>query len=221
MTFDQFGLAEPILRAVRAEGYTTPTPIQIQAIPPVMAGRDLIGLAQTGTGKTAAFALPVLHALGASTPATAARPRDPRVLVLAPTRELAAQVNESFRVYGRHLHIRTTAIFGGVGFGAQLSALRAGLDVLVACPGRLLDLLGQPTGCSTWASCPTSAGWWRCAVRAARPCCSAPPCRARSGTSPRSCCATRSRWRWRRCRRRPRPSTRPSTTCSARRSSRC
>jgi ATP-dependent RNA helicase RhlE len=142
MTFDQFGLAEPILRAVRAEGYATPTPIQIQAIPPVMAGRDLIGLAQTGTGKTAAFALPVLHAL-ASAGATEARPRDPRVLVLAPTRELAAQVHESFRVYGRHLHIRSTAIFGGVGFGPQLSALRAGLDVLVACPGRLLDLIGQ------------------------------------------------------------------------------
>ena len=140
MTFADFGLAEPILRALKAEGYEIPTPIQAQAVPAVMAGRDVVGLAQTGTGKTAAFALPVLHRLGLTPPL---RPREPRCLVLAPTRELAAQVGESFRTYGRHLHLRSTVIFGGVGFGAQTTALREGVDIIVACPGRLIDLMGQ------------------------------------------------------------------------------
>ncbi len=139
MTFEELALLEPLLRAVRAEGYTTPTPIQVQAIPHLLAGRDLCGTAQTGTGKTAAFALPILQRL-ATTPGQGGI----RALVLSPTRELAAQIGESFRVYGKHLpNLRHTVIFGGVGQFAQERALRAGVDVLVACPGRLNDLIGQ------------------------------------------------------------------------------
>jgi ATP-dependent RNA helicase RhlE len=140
--FAALGLREPILRAVASEGYTAPTPIQVQAIPHVMRGRDLLGCAQTGTGKTAAFALPLLHRL--SEPGRGRRP-GPSVLVLAPTRELALQISESFVVYGRHLPHRALAIFGGVSQHAQVAALRRGVDVLVATPGRLLDLIGQ--GC--------------------------------------------------------------------------
>ncbi len=138
LTFDDLALIEPILRAVRAEGYTSPTPIQAQSIPPLLAGRDLCGTAQTGTGKTAAFALPILQRL-ATTPGAGGI----RCLVLSPTRELAAQIGESFASYGRHLKVRHTVVFGGVGQAAQERALRAGVDVLIACPGRLLDLMGQ------------------------------------------------------------------------------
>jgi ATP-dependent RNA helicase RhlE len=137
-----FGLRDPVLRAVTAEGYTTPTPIQVQAIPFVMQGRDLLGCAQTGTGKTAAFALPLLHHL--SDPAQAKR-RGPRVLVLAPTRELAVQIADSFRVYGKHVSLNYGVILGGVAQGSQVATLRRGVDVLVATPGRLLDLMSQ--GC--------------------------------------------------------------------------
>jgi ATP-dependent RNA helicase RhlE len=140
MQFSDFGLAEPILRAVGAEGYTTPTPIQIKAIPPVMEGRDLVGIAQTGTGKTAAFALPVLHRLSQTPPR---HNRQVRCLVLAPTRELAAQVAESFKTYGHGQHLRSTVIFGGVGQNPQAQALRTGVDICIACPGRLLDLIQQ------------------------------------------------------------------------------
>ncbi|MBN8525170.1 MAG: DEAD/DEAH box helicase [Planctomycetes bacterium] len=140
MHFDQFGLSEPILRAVGAEGYTTPTPIQAKAIPPVMEGRDLVGIAQTGTGKTAAFALPILHRLAQGQPRN---PRQIRCLVLAPTRELAAQVGDSFRTYGNGQQLRSTVIFGGVGQNPQVQALRTGVDICVACPGRLLDLIQQ------------------------------------------------------------------------------
>src|SRR5690606_20495001 len=139
MTFQDLGLSEPIVRAVSAEGYETATPIQEQAIPHVLAGRDLLGCAQTGTGKTAAFALPILHRLAAAP----RRGREPRVLVLVPTRELASQVGDSFTTYGRRLGVRCAVVFGGVGQGAQVSALRAGVDVLVATPGRLLDLYDQ------------------------------------------------------------------------------
>jgi ATP-dependent RNA helicase RhlE len=142
-TFATFGLRTPILRAVAAEGYTTPTPIQTQAIPHVMQGRDLLGCAQTGTGKTAAFALPILHRL--SEPSTAKR-HGPRVLVLAPTRELAMQITDSFRVYGKYLSLNYTVVFGGVSQGSQVAALRRGVDILVATPGRLLDLMSQ--GCA-------------------------------------------------------------------------
>ncbi len=141
MKLQDLHLIEPLLRAVREEGYTTPTPIQAQAIPHVLAGRDLLGLAQTGTGKTAAFALPILQRL-AATPRTGAD-RPIRVLVLTPTRELAAQIGDSFAAYGRHLGFRHTVIFGGVGQHPQERALRAGVDILIATPGRLLDLANQ------------------------------------------------------------------------------
>jgi ATP-dependent RNA helicase RhlE len=140
MTFDELGLIEPLLRAVRAEGYTDPTPIQAQAIPHVLAGRDVLGCAQTGTGKTAAFALPILQRLVAHTPK---HPRPLRVLVLSPTRELAMQIGKSFETYGRHTNIRQITIFGGVSQHPQVKQLRRGADVLVATPGRLLDLIGQ------------------------------------------------------------------------------
>jgi ATP-dependent RNA helicase RhlE len=135
MQFTDLKLIDPLLRAVAAEGYDIPTPIQEQAIPPVLAGSDLLGCAQTGTGKTAAFALPILQRLTAAGPSRAIR-----ALVLTPTRELAAQIGESFSTYGRHLGLRNTVVFGGVSKGPQLAALRRGVDVLVATPGRLLDL---------------------------------------------------------------------------------
>jgi ATP-dependent RNA helicase RhlE len=138
-SFNEFGLAEPILRALAHENYTTPTPIQNDAIPLVLAGRDLIGIAQTGTGKTAAFALPILNRLAAEP-----RPLDRkacRVLVLSPTRELSGQILDSFRTYGRHLKLSATLAIGGVPMGKQVRALLGGVDVLVATPGRLLDLV--------------------------------------------------------------------------------
>jgi superfamily II DNA/RNA helicase len=136
--FNALGLAEPIARALAEEGYETPTPIQAQAIPPALAGRDLIGIAQTGTGKTAAFALPILNRLDANP--RRPEPKSVRVLVLAPTRELGGQIVDSFNAYGRHMRVRTTLAIGGVPIGKQIRALAAGVDVLVATPGRLLDL---------------------------------------------------------------------------------
>ncbi|MBN8598200.1 MAG: DEAD/DEAH box helicase [Planctomycetes bacterium] len=142
--FSELNLSAPVLRALNEEGYTTPTPIQAQAIPSAMAGHDLLGCAQTGTGKTAAFALPILHLL-TSTPAdkTHRGPYLPRVLVLSPTRELATQIGESFQAYGRHTGLRGVCIFGGVSQGRQVRALRDGIDILVATPGRLIDLIEQ------------------------------------------------------------------------------
>ncbi|MDA1098483.1 MAG: DEAD/DEAH box helicase [Proteobacteria bacterium] len=138
-------LAQPILRAISDEGYTTPTPIQVKSIPPLLEGRDLLGVAQTGTGKTAAFALPLLHRLAgeAGKPAAKPRPKQPRALILAPTRELAGQINDSLRSYGRHLELRTAVIFGGVSARPQIQTLNRGIHVLVATPGRLLDLMNQ------------------------------------------------------------------------------
>jgi ATP-dependent RNA helicase RhlE len=142
--FSELGLIPALLTAVAAEGYTEPTPIQAKAIPHVLAGRDLLGLAQTGTGKTAAFALPILQRLADKAPPRGARVARPiRCLVLTPTRELAAQIGESFTVYGKNLSLRNAVIFGGVGDAAQKQWLRDGLDVLIATPGRLLDLAGQ------------------------------------------------------------------------------
>jgi ATP-dependent RNA helicase RhlE len=138
MTFDTLGLAAPLVRAVADAGYSTPTPIQLKAIPHVLAGRDVLGCAQTGTGKTAAFALPILHLLSG-----AAGPSKVRCLVVTPTRELALQIEESFRDYGRHTRLRHAVIFGGVGQDKQVAALRRGVDILVATPGRLLDLMSQ------------------------------------------------------------------------------
>ena len=139
--FTDFGLAAPVLRALTEEGYTTPTPIQAQAIPPAMAGRDVCGIAQTGTGKTAAFALPIIHRLVADK----RRPerRACRALVLSPTRELASQIAESFQAYSRHVGLSTTVVFGGVSPARHERALAGGVDVLVATPGRLLDLIDR------------------------------------------------------------------------------
>ena len=136
-TFDDFGLSAPILKAVKAHGYTVPTPIQQQAIPPLMKGHDLLGVAQTGTGKTAAFALPILNALAAYK--KPAGPKRCRVLVLAPTRELASQIAESFKTYGAAQGVSVLTVFGGVKYGAQIKGLLGGVDVLVATPGRLID----------------------------------------------------------------------------------
>jgi ATP-dependent RNA helicase RhlE len=140
-TFSHFGLSEPILRALASEGYTQPTPIQSQAIPQVMTGRDLCGIAQTGTGKTAAFALPILDRL-AKSPKGLLR-KSCRTLVLSPTRELATQIAESFRAYGRHLRLSTMVVFGGVPVPKQERQLAGGVDILVATPGRLLDLIDR------------------------------------------------------------------------------
>ncbi|MBA2667978.1 MAG: DEAD/DEAH box helicase [Trueperaceae bacterium] len=140
MSFDQFALHARVIKGVQAVGYTEPTPIQEQAIPAVMAGRDVLGLAQTGTGKTAAFALPILHRLMDG-------PRNKtRALVVAPTRELAEQINDSFKDLGQATGIRSATVYGGVGMNPQIQALRRGTEVIVACPGRLLDLMQQGFG---------------------------------------------------------------------------
>jgi ATP-dependent RNA helicase RhlE len=140
MPFKALNLSEPILRGVQAAGYTDPTPIQLRAIPVVLGGGDLIGSAQTGTGKTAAFALPILSRLGAHRPGQL-----PRVLVLEPTRELAAQVETAFRDFARFTNLRPLAVFGGVGYGNQRQELKRGVDIVVATPGRLLDFLKDGT----------------------------------------------------------------------------
>ncbi|MFR6523999.1 MAG: DEAD/DEAH box helicase [Faecalibacterium sp.] len=140
MTFNELNLSAPVLRAVAQAGYESPSPIQAAAIPPVLAGRDLMGCAQTGTGKTAAFALPMLDRLTASAPR---KKGAIRALILTPTRELALQIGESFEAYGKYLTLRSTVIFGGVGQAPQVAALKKGVDILIACPGRLNDLVGQ------------------------------------------------------------------------------
>ena len=146
MKFTDLGLAEPLLRAVSEQGYDTPTPIQMQAIPAVLKGGDLMAGAQTGTGKTAGFTLPMLHRLAAQPHKRDARGRIAiRALILTPTRELAAQVEESVRTYGKHLPLTSMVMFGGVGMQPQLDRLRKGVDILVATPGRLLDHHGQRT----------------------------------------------------------------------------
>ena len=140
-SFAGLDLAQPILRAIADEGYTTPTPIQGKSIPPLLEGRDLLGVAQTGTGKTAAFALPLLHRLADN--AGKSHPRQPLALILAPTRELAGQIGDSFRTYGRHLRLRTGVVFGGVSIRRQIQTLARGVHVLVATPGRLIDLMNR------------------------------------------------------------------------------
>jgi ATP-dependent RNA helicase RhlE len=140
-SFPDLGLAEPIQRALNARNHVTPTPIQAQAIPELLAGRDMLGIAQTGTGKTAAFALPILQRL--SRKQGKAGPRGPRALILAPTRELAIQIGEEFRAYAKYLNLRHTVIFGGVSQGPQVKALLRGVDIVIATPGRLLDLMNQ------------------------------------------------------------------------------
>ena len=140
MTFNELNLSAPLLRAIAEAGYETPSPIQAKAIPPVLEGRDLMGCAQTGTGKTAAFALPMLDRLNAAKPC---KPGAIRALILTPTRELALQIGESFAAYGKYQKLRATVIFGGVGQAPQVEAIKKGVEILVACPGRLNDLVGQ------------------------------------------------------------------------------
>jgi ATP-dependent RNA helicase RhlE len=139
--FQTLGLIEPLLKAIQEEGYTTPTPIQVESIPIVLEGKDLLGCAQTGTGKTAAFTLPILQLLVKSK--TQERRKKIRSLIVTPTRELAIQIGESFNAYGRHTGLNCTVIFGGVGQGPQVTALKNGVDVVIATPGRLLDLMNQ------------------------------------------------------------------------------
>ncbi len=141
MAFTQLKLSQPLLRAIAQQGYTEPTPIQAKAIPLIIEGKDVLAAAQTGTGKTAGFTLPLLERLTHYTPVM--KRHQIRALVLTPTRELAAQVAESFQLYGRHLPFRSTVIFGGVGIHPQLATLRRGVDVVIATPGRLLDIAGQ------------------------------------------------------------------------------
>jgi ATP-dependent RNA helicase RhlE len=142
LQFDQLGLAAPILRAIQEAGYTTPTPIQAKAIPQVLNGGDLLAGAQTGTGKTAGFTLPILHILS-QTPASNPAKSKPRCLMLTPTRELAAQIEESVQTYGKYLHLKSMVVFGGVSINPQINRLSRGIDILVATPGRLLDLANQ------------------------------------------------------------------------------
>jgi ATP-dependent RNA helicase RhlE len=138
LSFQELKLSAPLLKALAAEGYEQPTPVQNQSIPVILSGRDLLGCAQTGTGKTAAFALPLLQLLTGK-----GKPRHPRALVLTPTRELAIQIHESFMAYGKFLPMKSVAIFGGVSQVPQVNALRRGIDVLIATPGRLMDLINQ------------------------------------------------------------------------------
>ena len=142
MHFDDLNLIPDLLSAVRDMGYDEPTPIQRETIPPVLAGRDVLGCAQTGTGKTAAFALPILQRLSQERKQHAGR-RTIRALILTPTRELALQIFENFESYGKNLPLRSCVIFGGVGQQPQVEALARGVDILVATPGRLNDLIGQ------------------------------------------------------------------------------
>jgi ATP-dependent RNA helicase RhlE len=145
MNFAGLGLAEPLLRAVADAGYTIPTPVQAKAIPIVLAGEDLLAAAQTGTGKTAGFVLPILQRLSGTANENSARPGRPRCLILTPTRELAAQVEESVRIYGKYMPLKSMVMFGGVGIQPQVTQLRKRVDILVATPGRLLDHAGQRT----------------------------------------------------------------------------
>ncbi|MEL6764836.1 MAG: DEAD/DEAH box helicase, partial [Cyanobacteria bacterium J06607_6] len=142
MSFESLGLSDKLLRAIADEGYESPTPIQAEAIPAVLAKHDVLASAQTGTGKTASFTLPILHLLASG---NQARNRQIRALVLTPTRELAAQVESSIKTYGKYMPLRVASVYGGVRMGPQIGRLRRGVDVLVATPGRLLDHLGQGT----------------------------------------------------------------------------
>ncbi len=146
MTFDSLGLSADLVQTVAEEGYLAPTPVQAEAIPLVLAGRDLLAAAQTGTGKTAAFVLPILDRLRDKANTSFSPARHPvRVLILVPTRELAMQVDESVRTYGRTVPLRSTVVYGGIPIEPQIKALRAGVEILVATPGRLLDHVGQRT----------------------------------------------------------------------------
>ena len=176
MTFAQLGLCPPILKALAEEGYESPSPIQEKAIPPALDGRDVLGCAQTGTGKTCAFAAPILQRLDGEK--VSGRPI--RALVLTPTRELALQIQESFAAYGRHLPLRSAVIFGGVGQAPQVEQLKKGVDILVA---------------RTWASSTTCAASWAGCPGRSRPSSSPPPCPRRCVAWWTACWSTPSRWR--------------------------
>src|SRR5271154_6866467 len=143
MSFEELGLSAPVLQAVTEKGYTTPTPIQEKAIPVVLAGRDILGCAQTGTGKTASFVLPLLQRMHEQKQASGASGHTLKALILTPTRELATQIHESIETYGRFLKLKSVVIFGGVSQSRQVSDLRRGCDFIVATPGRLMDLMNQ------------------------------------------------------------------------------
>ncbi len=143
MSFDSLGLSAELVRAVLEKGYSKPTSIQFQSIPVILKGLDIMGRAQTGTGKTAGFTLPLLHLL--NKPSQNRHPRSPRALILTPTRELAAQVAQSVDTYGKYLSLKSTTVFGGVNINPQIAKLRSGVDILVATPGRLLDHANQKT----------------------------------------------------------------------------
>jgi ATP-dependent RNA helicase RhlE len=145
MSFDSLGLSAELLRAVKEQGYDTPTPIQASAIPVVLSGRDLMGAAQTGTGKTAGFTLPLLQRLQTSPGPNGGHRHPVRALILTPTRELAAQVGDSVAAYGKHLRFHSAVIFGGVNINPQIDKLRRGVDIVIATPGRLLDHVEQRT----------------------------------------------------------------------------
>src|SRR5690554_5717917 len=208
MSFSSLGLSEQLVRATADQGYETPSPIQLQAIPAVLSGKDVMAAAQTGTGKTAGFTLPLLQRL-AENPRTG---KGPRALILTFTRELAAQVHDSVNLYSKYVPTKAAVVFGGVKINPQMMKLRKGLDVLVATPGRLMDLTSRTlcastkwkswywtklTACWIWALSATSARSLRCCRPSARTCCSLPPSPTRSAPWPRACWITRYRWKWR------------------------
>ncbi|MEA3331632.1 MAG: DEAD/DEAH box helicase, partial [Campylobacterota bacterium] len=145
MSFEKLGLSKPLLKAIQEQGYTNPTPIQEQSIPVILQRKDILAGAQTGTGKTAGFTLPMLELLSRAKPIKHAKGHPVRALILTPTRELAAQVGESVKLYGKHLPFKSSVIFGGVKINPQIAALRRGVDIVVATPGRLLDHISQKT----------------------------------------------------------------------------
>jgi len=145
MSFQSLGLSAPLLKAIKEQGYTTPTPIQAQSIPLILQKKDILAGAQTGTGKTASFTLPMLELLSRTKPSKDKKAHHIKVLILTPTRELASQVEESVKLYGKHLPFKSCVIFGGVKINPQITALRKGVDIVVATPGRLLDHISQKT----------------------------------------------------------------------------
>jgi superfamily II DNA/RNA helicase len=202
-TFDQFGLAPDILKAVKESGYTTPTPIQEQAIPVVLAGRDVMGAAQTGTGKTASFSLPIIQRLLPQASTSASPARHPvRALILTPTRELADQVAANVQSYAKHTALRSAVVFGGVDMNPQSEQLRRGVEILIATPGRLLDHVQQKTA---------NLGQVQiCCRKSVRRCCFRPRFQAKSRSWPPRICAIRRLSKWRAATR-PRPMSRRSS----------
>lgn len=211
MSFDALGLNPEILRAVAEQGYVQPTPIQQQAIPAVLQGRDLMASAQTGTGKTAGFTLPLLQLLVQKEPHAKGR-RPVRALILTPTRELAAQIGENVRDYSQYLNIRSLVVFGGVSINPQMMKLRGGVDVLIATPGRLLDLehqnalkldsveilvLDEADRMLDMALSTIFAACWQNCRSAVRTCCSPRPSPTTSKRWRKSCCTTRWKLKWR------------------------